>query len=156
MEQVGFDRQGRAKLRAAYRSGKHSNKHHRRLRSKFRSRVAGAIRSWVRGAKPRQYPGKPPSKAEQDLGCTMQEFIAYLELRFQPGMTWANYGNKQGCWSVDHIMPLAWFDLRNKAEASKATHYTNLQPLWGKDNTIKSCRAGDRYLDNAMGITQQT
>jgi uncharacterized Zn finger protein (UPF0148 family) len=70
----------------------------------------------------------------ESLGCTWDELCAYLESKFQPGMSWDNYGE----WHVDHIKPLSSFNLEDPAEFKKACHYTNLQPLWAKDNLVKS------------------
>ena len=72
------------------------------------------------------------------MGCTADELRAYLEKRFTPEMDWDNYGK---IWSVDHVKPLALFDLLNKEELLEANHYTNLQPLLVKDNI----RKGKKY-----------
>lgn len=74
----------------------------------------------------------------KDLGCSVDQLKLYLESQFQLGMTWNNYGNKKGQWSIDHIIPLANVDLTNREELLKACHYTNLQPLWAIDNLKKS------------------
>ena len=77
--------------------------------------------------------------AVKDLGCTIDELKIYLESKFQPGMTWDNW-TIDG-WHIDHIKPLASFDLSDRKQLLEACHYTNLQPLWAKDNLEK----GDRW-----------
>lgn len=37
----------------------------------------------------------------------------------------------------DHINPCASFDLSNPSEQRKCFHYTNLRPLWAKENMSK-------------------
>mgnify|MGYP001132378696 CR=1 FL=1 len=73
------------------------------------------------------------------LGCSVDELNKHLESQFTTGMTWDNYGYYG--WHVDHIKPCASFDLTLDSEQKKCFHYTNLQPLWAKDNMNKS----DKY-----------
>jgi hypothetical protein len=51
-------------------------------------------------------------------------------------MTWENW-SKYG-WHIDHIKPLSSFNLTDYEQLKMACHYTNLQPMWAKDNLIKS------------------
>lgn len=72
------------------------------------------------------------------LGCTFEELKIYLESQFQDEMTWDNYSYKG--WHIDHIRPCASFDLTDPAQQATCFHYTNLQPLWAKDNISKGNR----------------
>ncbi len=72
--------------------------------------------------------------AIKELGCSTEQLRQHLEALFQPGMTWENYGQ----WHVDHIKPLAKFDLVDADQLKAACHFMNLQPLWALDNQRKS------------------
>ena len=69
----------------------------------------------------------------KELGCTVGELKVYLESKFKPGMTWENHGK----WEIDHIYPLSKVDLTDIEQFKKVCHYTNLQPLWAKENRAK-------------------
>ena len=73
--------------------------------------------------------------AVRDLGCSVEEFKAHLESQFLPGMSWNNH--TIGGWHIDHIEPLSKFNLSDIEELKQACHYSNLQPLWAKDNLKK-------------------
>lgn len=68
------------------------------------------------------------------LGCTINELKIHLEKKFVKGMNWKNYGK----WHIDHIKPCCSFDLTDLEQQKICFHYTNLQPLWAKDNIRKS------------------
>lgn len=70
-----------------------------------------------------------------DLGCSVGELKSHIERMFLTGMSWENWG--QNGWHIDHIIPISSFDLTNREQYLKAIHYTNLQPLWAKDNIRK-------------------
>ena len=58
----------------------------------------------------------------QLLGCTISELVKHLESKFLPGMSWDN----RKLWHIDHIRPLASFDLTDVEQQHLAFHYTNL------------------------------
>ena len=68
------------------------------------------------------------------VGCSIPHLMDHMEKQFQPGMTWEN----QGKWHVDHMMPCASFDLMDPEQQRRCFHYTNLQPMWGKENMSKN------------------
>jgi hypothetical protein len=67
------------------------------------------------------------------LGCQNQEYSDHIAKQFLPGMT---FDHKDVV--IDHMIPLRSFDLSDPEERRKSCHYTNLQPLWAKDNGAKS------------------
>jgi hypothetical protein len=90
------------------------------LRSRMNSCIKGLYKS---------------GSAVRDLGCSIEFLKTYLESQFQSGMTWENWS--MNGWHIDHILPLSSFDLTDREQLLKACHYTNLQPLWAKDNLSK-------------------
>jgi predicted transcriptional regulator len=68
------------------------------------------------------------------IGCTQEQFRLHLEQQFKPGMSHENHGS----WHIDHVRPLASFNLNDPLEVRAACHYTNFQPLWATDNLKKS------------------
>ena len=72
------------------------------------------------------------------LGASIEEVRAHLEAQFKLGMNWDNWA-RDG-WHIDHIKPCASFDLTDPEQQKACFHYSNLQPLWAKDNQSKSDR----------------
>jgi hypothetical protein len=70
------------------------------------------------------------------LGCSIEFLKKHLEKQFKKGMNWKNYGK----WHVDHIRPCASFDLSKPSQQRKCFNYTNLQPLWAKENLSKGAK----------------
>ncbi len=75
---------------------------------------------------------KKSLSTENMLCCSMDFFIKHIENLFSEGMTFENYG----LWHLDHIKPIS--NCKTIEDIINYNHYTNLQPLWAKDNILKS------------------
>jgi hypothetical protein len=83
--------------------------------------------------------GNVTARMEYYVGCTLAELKLHIESLWLEGMTWENHSFTG--WHIDHIVPVSSFDYNEgKLEESlkKCWHYSNLQPLWAKDNLAKS------------------
>ncbi|MFA7219280.1 MAG: hypothetical protein WC119_02090 [Synergistaceae bacterium] len=76
------------------------------------------------------------------IGCSMPRFISWLESKFKEGMAWDNYGE----WHIDHIKPCAVFDLTQPSEQKECFHYSNLRPLWARENLSKNSRYNGKLI----------
>jgi hypothetical protein len=107
-----------------------------KLKNNINFKIANNLRNRLRQAlKDNQKSGS----AVKDLGCSIPELKTHLESKFQDGMTWDNWSPTG--WHIDHIKPLASFNLINRKEFLKANHYTNLQPMWAEENFKKGKNA---------------
>lgn len=116
----------------------HDKKYHNDINYKLKILLRGRVNSVIKNNK----------KADHSLtllGCTVQELKDHLESKFTDGMTWENYG-KFG-WHVDHIIPCASFDLSIPENQKICFHYTNLQPMWWRENIVKGKKLQYTYSD---------
>lgn len=65
------------------------------------------------------------------LACDHDRLREHVSARFRDGMNWESYRQ----WEVDHVEPLS--AARSPQELFELCHYTNLQPLWRRENRIK-------------------
>ena len=96
-------------------------------------KLAGYLRSRFYNAVKR---GQKSGSAVKDLGCSIEAFRLFIENQFDGGMSWGNYGE----WHLDHVLPLASFDLTDRQQFLEACNWLNYQPMWAKDNRIKGAR----------------
>lgn len=73
-------------------------------------------------------------KSEEILGCSIEDYIVYLENQFNEHMTWSNYGTY---WEIDHIKAISNFDLTQDEEVKICFNYKNTQPLSIDENRKK-------------------
>lgn len=82
---------------------------------------------------------KPNATALEFLGCSVPHFFLHIERQFREGMGWYNWGK----WVLDHILPCSSFDFRIKENLRLCFHFSNLQPLWARENMTK----GDKIYE---------
>lgn len=99
-------------------------RHYRRPKYRLSRNIKTGISKSLRTGKPGLW--------EQRVGYTIAELREYLQRRFEPGMSWENYGQ----WHIDHIRPIACFDFSTYQENDfkRCWSLSNLRPLWAKDN----------------------
>jgi hypothetical protein len=81
----------------------------------------------------RKIKAKKPAKTIKIIGCSWVKLKKHIENQFTEGMTWENHGLHG--WHIDHIIPLACATEIN--ELIKLCHYSNLRPIWAKENRTK-------------------
>jgi len=72
------------------------------------------------------------------VGCSPDELRNHLESKFEPGMSWDNWGMGENDWQIDHVRPLASFPLSDPEQQKLAFHFSNLKPEWAKLNSSKN------------------
>jgi hypothetical protein len=87
-------------------------------------------------------PNKPFTKNTKELlGCSPDHLVKHIESMFTEGMNWDVFlsTGHRGI-HIDHIKPCAAFDLTNEEEQLECFNWSNLQPLWAKDNQSKGAK----------------
>ena len=125
------------KQQAEYSRKRYSQDAAHKMSVSMRNCVGKALRGKVR-----------TSRTEDLLGCSFTFLRFWLESKFLPNMSWDNYGE----WHVDHIRPLASFDLTDPKQQALAFHFLNLQPLWAKDNLSKGAKILDTCGPSDKGV----
>lgn len=114
-------------------------RHKQRKRAKERRREEPRYRA-ERSARNRvwkainRFGARKESSTFNIVGCSQEYLFKHIEDQFVDGMSWDNYGE----WHIDHIVPLA--SANTEDEIIRLCHYTNLQPLWARENIRKGSR----------------
>jgi hypothetical protein len=112
----------------ARRSRRRQTNVHYALRVRLRTRIQMALR--------RSATSKSTSSLSL-LGCSIEQWRRYLEAKWEPGMSWDNYGRGKGCWHIDHVHPCDTYDLTEPKQQALCFYFTNTQPKWAMDNWTK-------------------
>lgn len=117
----------------AYKRARRQRHPHLRLINRIRCRTWGALKTAS---------ARKKSSTIELVGCTAFELAAWIESQFTDGMSWEKIGDIH----IDHVIPLAKFDLSDPEQQQAAFHYTNLRPMWGLENKQKSDKVPGQQL----------
>jgi len=95
---------------------------------RLRKRIGRAVRDHGNGRKDK--------KTAELVGCSIEQLMAHLERQFLKGMSWDN----RAAWHIEHIRPCASFDLTDPNQQKACFRFTNLRPLWAKENIAKHAK----------------
>jgi len=113
----------------AYMNAYMTRRYHTDMNYRVRSILNARIRSNIR-----------KNAGTMDIvGCSMEEFVDWIEVQFDEHMTWDNMGSY---WHFDHVTPCASFDLSRPEQVMQCFDWKNLRPLEGRENMSK----GDKIL----------
>lgn len=93
----------------------------------FQERIRSRVSSYFRG-----HSLHKSFRTEELLGCSWEQAKQHIEKQFVSGMGWHNRDK----WEIDHIIPLS--SAYDEYTVRGLCHFTNLRPLWAKDNRAKS------------------
>jgi hypothetical protein len=119
--------QCRSKNKTAYQKNRKKKHLPTRVRENIKARLKTALTQ------------RKSDSIVEYLGCSMDDYMSYLESKFQEGMSWDNYG--KGGWHIDHVIPL-------KTDYSDMSlhNYTNTQPIWEDEHFEKTARENRRSM----------
>lgn len=109
-----------------YVKNKRATNPHYAIQHRLRNRLIVALR---------KHKGKKQASLVELVGCNLEQLKLHIENQFTNTMNWQEFFN--GNIVIDHIKPCCSFDLTKLEEQKACFHYTNLQPLWEKDNRSK-------------------
>ena len=95
--------------------------------TRLRSRILDLCRNGL---------AKKSTRTNKIIGCSGNELAEKIESQFVEDMNWKNKND----WVIDHIRPVASFNLLNSEEMKVCFNWRNLQPLWKKENSSKAAK----------------
>lgn len=68
-----------------------------------------------------------------------RDLIRHITSLLPEGLGWEKYGNKRGCWSIDHIKPVSAYIREGITDPAIINKLDNLRPILHSDNLSKHC-----------------
>lgn len=113
------------------------------LAYKVRARVYQAVK---RGG------ASKSGRTEELVGCSFDFLRQHIERQFRGGMSWDNPGS----FHIDHVVPLAAFDLSDPMQLKVACNWQNLRPIPPKKNMSKGSKLTEPQLPLPLTVHNTT
>ncbi len=115
-----------------------------RRKTDLNFKMAGALRSRIVVALRGKYKS---AKTVELIGCSVDEFIAWIAHQFSGEMSWDNYGSR---WEIDHVRPCCSFNLADPAQQLECFNWKNQRPALCSDN-----RSKNGFIDHELIASHQ-
>jgi hypothetical protein len=89
---------------------------------------------------------------QEAVGCSFEFLRQHIERQFKGSMSWDNPGS----FHIDHIVPLASFDLTDPAQLKVACNWQNLRPIPPKKNMSKGAKLTEPQMHLPLSVTNYT
>jgi len=114
-----------------YRNKRYRDKYKNDILFKLKANSRGRLKHFLKSINK-----KINTSSLELIGCTPEELKIHIEKQFTVGMSWDNYGTYGDyTWNIDHRIPLS--SAKTEDDIYTLSHYTNLQPMWSKENLKK-------------------
>ena len=101
------------------------------------NKIKGVIRTRYRKAMLAQRLDPKIDDPLELLGIDIEEYVSYIEGKMKEGRRWETFGNRLGCFSIDHVVALSALNLSDKTTRKFAFSWENTDCLWQSDNKQK-------------------
>jgi hypothetical protein len=112
------------------KTAEYKRNHQRKRLLEPKYRIHGRISANMRIALKKQKVSKE-NPTFMMLGYSLENLMTHLEKQFSKGMSWNNIGK----WHIDHIIPMD--SASTLEDVIRLNHFSNLRPLWAKENLSK-------------------
>lgn len=86
------------------------------------------------------------------LGTTKYMFEKWMKYQFDDNMTFDNYGTY---WQIDHVKPIASFNISNEDEAYECFSWKNCRPMEASANGSKGCKINKKLIESHKTIVHE-
>lgn len=85
------------------------------------------------------------SRTMEYINCTLDDLIEWFKFCFDEKMSLENHGEY---WHIDHVIPIATFEMESDKDVESCFSWYNLMPLKGKENMGKKDKIDEEQIES--------